>query len=76
MTNPPKEPIGRAKGGHATAEKLTPEERSARARKGAKARWAKKSQEPEVKRGMSGGMAAAALDRGGNVINEDGAESA
>lgn len=50
---------GRAKGGKAAAEKLTPEERSERARKGAKARWAAKDAKPAVRRGISEGMAAA-----------------
>lgn len=49
---------GRARGGKAAAEKLTPEERSERARKGAKARWAPKP-EPKTKVGMSQGMAMA-----------------
>jgi len=52
------EPTGRAKGGKAASDKLTPEERSERARKGAKARWAKKS-EPQTKTGLSQGMAMA-----------------
>jgi len=34
--------VGRAKGGKATAEKLTPEQRSERAKKGAIARWGEK----------------------------------
>ena len=46
---------GRARGGKAAAEKLTPEERSERARKGAKARWAAKP-EPKTKIGMSEGL--------------------
>ena len=52
------EPKGRARGGKAAAEKLTPEERSERARKGAKARWAAKP-EPKTRIGMSEGMAMA-----------------
>lgn len=52
---------GRAKGGKAAAEKLTPEERSERARQGAKARWAKKPEpeNPKTRVGMSEGMAMA-----------------
>lgn len=49
---------GRARGGKAAADKLTPEERSERARKGAKARWAPKP-EPKTKVGLSQGMAMA-----------------
>lgn len=45
---------GRARGGKAAAEKLTPEERSERARKGAKARWSKEA--PKTKVGMSEGL--------------------
>lgn len=59
MPEAEKEPVGRAKGGKATAAKLTPEERTERAKKGARARWAKKDQPPAIKRGPSGGMAAA-----------------
>lgn len=59
MAEPGKEITGRAKGGKATAAKLTPEERTARAQKGAKARWAKRGEVPAVKRGLSEGMAAA-----------------
>jgi len=36
-----------SKGGKARAEKLTPEERSAIAKKAAQARWAKKRQQEE-----------------------------
>lgn len=51
---------GRAKGGKATANKLTPEERSERARNAAAKRWAKKKEPvPDIKRGLSPGMAAA-----------------
>lgn len=52
---------GRARGGKATAAKMTLEERRERARKGAVARWGEKKQEqpPQVKRGLSEGMAAA-----------------
>lgn len=49
---------GRARGGKAAAEKLTPEERSERARNGARARWAAKS-EPAVKVGTSTGLSMA-----------------
>lgn len=59
MAEPGKEITGRAKGGKATAAKLTPEERTARAQKGAKARWAKRGEVPAIKRGLSEGMAAA-----------------
>ena len=38
---------GGLKGGKARAEKLTPEERSAIAKKAAEARWAKKRQQQE-----------------------------
>ena len=37
--------LGASKGGKARAEKLTPEERSAIAKKAAQARWAKKRQQ-------------------------------
>jgi hypothetical protein len=37
--------LGASKGGKARAEKLTPEQRSAIAKKAAKARWAKKQQQ-------------------------------
>jgi len=52
---------GRARGGKATAAKMTPEQRRARALKGSLARWGDKKQEqrPEVQRGLSEGMAAA-----------------
>lgn len=49
---------GRARGGKAAAEKLTPEERSERARKGAKARWAAKDA-PKTRVGLSEGLAMA-----------------
>lgn len=49
---------GRARGGKAAAEKLTPEERSERARKGAKARWAAK-EKPKTKVGITEGLAMA-----------------
>jgi hypothetical protein len=39
--------LGASKGGKARAEKLTPEERSAIAKKAAQARWAKKRQQEE-----------------------------
>jgi hypothetical protein len=39
--------LGASKGGKARAEKLTPEQRSAIAKKAAKARWAKKRQQEE-----------------------------
>jgi hypothetical protein len=39
--------LGASKGGKARAEKLTPEERSAIAKKAAQARWAKKREREE-----------------------------
>jgi hypothetical protein len=39
--------LGGKKGGKARAEKLTPEQRSAIAKKAAEARWAKKHQQEE-----------------------------
>ena len=39
MDKEPKEITGRAKGGVATAAKMTPEQKADRARKGAIARW-------------------------------------
>lgn len=39
--------LGASKGGKARAEKLTPEQRSAIAKKAANARWAKKRQQEE-----------------------------
>ena len=43
MTDKPKKPSGRAKGGAAAAAKLTAEERAERAKKGALARWGMKA---------------------------------
>ena len=40
-TNPDRTPSPQAKGGHARAQSMTPEERTAVARKAGKARWAK-----------------------------------
>jgi hypothetical protein len=42
MTDRPKEPTGRAKGGIATAAKMTSEQKAERARKGSLARWGAK----------------------------------
>jgi hypothetical protein len=39
--------LGASKGGRARAKKLTPEQRSAIAKKAAKARWAKRRQQEE-----------------------------
>ncbi len=41
------ETVGASKGGKARRDKLTPEERSAIAKKAAEARWAKKRQQEE-----------------------------
>lgn len=43
MATEPKEPKGRAKGGAKTAELMTPEQKTERARKGALARWGQKA---------------------------------
>lgn len=54
--NDSKEFTGKAKGGKAASDKMTPEQRAERARKGAQARWSK-DQSPKV--GISAGMAMA-----------------
>jgi uncharacterized protein len=59
MTEANKKPLGRARGGKAASDKLTPEQRTERAQKGAAARWAKDRKKPDIQRGPSAGMAAA-----------------
>lgn len=56
-------PKGRAKGGHARAEKMAPEERSAQAKKAAMARWHPKDLPENLPRVLSNH--AATLDLGG-----------
>jgi phage-related protein (TIGR01555 family) len=60
MADAEKEVTGRAKGGKATASKLSSEQKTDRAKKAAAARWAKKPEvEVQPKRGTSKGMIAA-----------------
>lgn len=60
MSDAEKEIKGRAKGGKAAASKLTPAERSERAKNAAAKRWAKKPVvEPQAKVGLSKGMSLA-----------------
>lgn len=57
MSDAEKEIKGRAKGGKAAASKLTPQERSERAKNAAAKRWAKKPEQvPDVKVGVSSGL--------------------
>jgi hypothetical protein len=47
--------LGASKGGKARAKKLTPEQRSAIAKKAAQARWAKRRQQEEPSWGIAEG---------------------